>query len=207
MTVWSDAIDHHCPQITVTRRRPDCPWLRNNPEIATAREDSDAARRTWVGSKTPETRLTYQQSRNKLKSSIIRAKRQYLCDSLMTDRRQFWSRIKAFAFRPSGGDPSGADDVSERADAFNAHFASIGSRMAAEVERDSDATVSPRPPRVCASALTLRPATLPELWSAIARMSSSRAVGADGVPLCAVKKCFPVIGPHLLQIINHSIAT
>ena len=149
----------------------------------------------------------YQQSRNKLKTVIIRAKRLYLCDSLTTDRRQFWSRIKAFAFRPSGGGPSGTGDVSEQADVFNERFASIGSHLAAEVVRDGGATVVPRPPRVCSSALVLRPATLPELWSVIARMSGTRAVGVDKVPLFAVKKCFSVIGPHLLHLINQSIIT
>ena len=207
MAVWSAAIDQHCPQTTVTRRRPDCPWLRDNPEIATAREDRDDARRTWTRNKTAETRLRYQQRRNNLKRVIISAKRQYLCDSLTTDRRQFWSRVRNFALRPSGGGPSDAEDVGERADAFNAHFASIGPRIAAEVGRDGGDTIGPRPPRVCASALTLRPATLPELWSAVARMSGSRAVGLDDVPLFAVKKCFPVIGPHLLHLINCSIVT
>ena len=149
----------------------------------------------------------YQQSRNKLKTVIIRAKRLYLCDSLTTDRRQFWSRIKAFAFRPSGGGPSGTGDVSEQADMFNERFASIGPRLAAEVVRDGGAAVVPRPPTVCSSALVLRPATLPELWSAIARMSGTRAVGVDEVPLFAVKKCFSVIGPHLLHLINQSIIT
>ena len=207
MTNWNDAVDHHSPQTTVTRRRPECPWLRNNPEITTAREDRDAARETWTEHKTTATRLNYQQSRNKLKSTITRAKRQYLCDSLATDRRQFWSRIKAFAFRSPGEAPSGADDVSQQADALNAHFASIGSRIAAEVPRDDSATTGPRPPRVCASSLKLQPATLPELWGAISRMSGSRAVGVDGVPLFAIKKCFSVIGTHLLHLINCSIVT
>ena len=207
IAVWSDAVDRHCPLITVMRRRPDCPWLRNNPEVATAKEDRDAARRTWTENRTPETRLEYQHSRNQLKRVLIRAKRQYLCGSLMTDRRQFWGRIKAFALRPSGGGPSGTDDVSEQADAFNKHFASIGPRLAAEVARDGGAAICPRPPRVCASALMLRLATLPELWGAIARMSGTRAVGVDEVPFYAVKKCFAVIGPHLLHLINHSIVT
>ena len=38
-------------------------------------------------------------------------------------------------------------------------------------------------------------------------MSSSRAVGFDGVPLYALVNCFAVIGPHLLHIINRSITT
>ena len=38
-------------------------------------------------------------------------------------------------------------------------------------------------------------------------MSSSRAVGVDGVPLFAIVRCFSVIGPHLLHIINRSITS
>ena len=100
----------------------------------------------WTEERTAETRREHQQCRNRLKSAIIRAKRQYLCDSMTTDRRQFWSRIKAFAFRPSSGASSDADDVAERADAFNEHFASVGSRIAAEVACDGGATTDPRPP-------------------------------------------------------------
>ena len=49
------------------------------------------------------------------------------------------------------------------------------------------------------------PATLPELSCAISKLNASGAVGIDGVPLSAVKKCFPVIGCHLLHLINFSI--
>ena len=38
-------------------------------------------------------------------------------------------------------------------------------------------------------------------------MSSSRAVGVDGVPLFAIVQCFPVIGSRLHHIINRSITT
>ena len=38
-------------------------------------------------------------------------------------------------------------------------------------------------------------------------MSASRAVGLDEVPLQAVRECFSVIGPHLLKLINLSLAT
>ena len=38
-------------------------------------------------------------------------------------------------------------------------------------------------------------------------MSSSRAVGLDGMPIQAVRRCFDVIGPLLLHLINKSIVT
>ena len=38
-------------------------------------------------------------------------------------------------------------------------------------------------------------------------MSASRAVGLDGVPLFAIRRCLHVIGTHLLRIVNLSIKT
>ena len=63
----------------------------------------------------------------------------------------------------------------------------------------------PRPPRVCSDAFRVRPATLPELSHALRRMNCSKASGADGITVSMLKMTFPVIGPHLLHIINRSI--
>ena len=172
-------------------------------------EDRDEARRTWQRSRTPESHHEYRRRRNTLKSQLIRARRDFLCDSLLSDKQTFWSRLKCFAVQSPKGVSLDDDDISVRADAFNEHFASVGPRIAAEVEGTTAPpdTHGPRAPRVCSSALKLRPVTLPELSSAMNRMSSSRAIGVDGVPLFAVKKCFAVIGPHLLNIVNKSITT
>ena len=35
----------------------------------------------------------------------------------------------------------------------------------------------------------------------------SKAVGPDGVCLSVLRECFAVIGPHLLHVINHSLAS
>jgi len=207
MDVWNAAVNELCPTVTVSRRRPDCPWLRNDPDITSAMQERDSARRDWERSRSPEARHSYQLSRNRLKSLLIHAKRKYICSDLLTDRRGFWRRVKSFALRPAGVTPSGADDVADRAEEFNAHFASVGPRVAAEVARVGNVDAGPRPPRVCASALRFRPATLPELSKAISSMSSSRAVGVDDVPLHAIVNCFPVVGPHLLHLINRSIIT
>ena len=84
----------------------------------------------------------------------------------------------------------------------------MGSRIADELrDAAADGVLSPRPPTVCSARFQLRPATLPELSHCIRRMSASRAVGLDGVPLFAVRRCFPVVGPHLLRLINLSMRT
>jgi len=212
MKNWNAAVDTHCQPVTVTSRRPSCPWLHGDAQITRAMKERDEARRAWESQRTPDSRHEYTQCRNRVKSLQTLARRSFMCDRLSTNRRDFWSRIKQFTLRPVKGVDAPSDGLSGRADAFNAHFAAVGPRIAAEAAaatRDSTTQLiaGPRPFRVCASALELRPATLPELSTAISQMSGSRAVGIDGVPLHAVKKCFPVIAPHLLHLINCSIVT
>ena len=156
MDVWNAAVDELCPVVTVSPRRPDCPWLKDDPDIDSAMEERDDARRTWEQSRTREALQVYQLSRNRLKGLLARAKRKFLCDGLLSDRRGFWSRIKSFALRPASAISGESDDVTDRADEFNAHFASVGPRVAAEVARVAGVAVAPRLPRVCASALVLR---------------------------------------------------
>ena len=85
------------------------------------------------------------------------------------------------------------------ADEFNREFASVGARIATELKENSRNVVgvSPKPPRVIAAKLTLHPVTLPELSKCLSDLSSSRAVGVDGVPLFAIKNCFAVLAPHI----------
>ena len=61
--------------------------------------------------------------------------------------------------------------------------------------------------RVCSSAFVLHSVTLPDLILAIARLSASRAVGVDGMPMFAIRSCLPTIAPHILHLINSSIST
>ena len=173
-------------------------------------KERDRARKTWERSRTPESRHSYQQFRNRVKGQIAIARRSYLCSGLLSERRDFWARIRQFSLQPARGSTApNSDDLRNRADDLNAHFAAVGPRIAAgaEAARDGAGTTAagPRPYRVCASALKLSPATLPELSCAISKLNASGAVGIDGVPLSAVKKCFPVIGCHLLHLINFSI--
>ena len=129
-----------------------------------------------------------------------------------SSRREFWQNFKKLT--TAGRAPSAdagtesPEEVEAAADALNRHFASVGSCIADEL-RDAVAAGrdKPRPSTVCAAAFRLQPATLPELSQCIRRMSASRSVGLDGVPIFAVRKCFPVIASHLLHLINLSLST
>ena len=99
--------------------------------------------------------------------------------------------------------------TAESADDFNCVFASVGERIATELREagGEGEALSPRPPRVTSAGLVLQPVTLPNLSESLRELSSSRAVGMDGIPLFAIRNCFAVIAPHLLHLINVSIVT
>ena len=95
------------------------------------------------------------------------------------------------------------------ADELNRHFASVGPSIASSLEAAAAAgqRLAPRPPRVISGAFRVHAATLSELSSALAQMQNSKASGADGITMVMLKQTFPVIGPHLLRIVNASIRT
>ena len=114
--------------------------------------------------------------------------------------------LTTHAVRPAcAGNKGSCGMTTEQAGEFNGHFATVGSKIAAELAVSGPSRLPPRPPRVTSAGLRLKPATLSELSLALRKLSASRAVGHDGVPLHAIRACFPVIGPHLLHIVNASI--
>ena len=206
LSVWWSVLDVHCPLKYVTPRRPRCPWLEDCPELQQLICERDSAYRVWRRSRTETDRNEYRRLRNCVKRRLIRCKREFLSADMLSDRRAFWRNVKEFALRPGrGGGGAGEGMPPGQEDAFNAHFASVGPRIAAELAAGDPSPLPPRPPCVTSSVLRLEPATLPELSLALSRLSSSRAVGHDGVPLHAIRSCFPVIGPHVLHIVNSSI--
>ena len=99
-----------------------------------------------------------------------------------------------------------ADRDPEWNNRLNRFFASVGSSVAdALAAAETGEPLLPRPPRVCSGAFSPRPATLPELSASLRRMGTSRACGPDGITIEMLKLTFPVVGPHLLHIINSSI--
>ena len=208
MNIWNATVERHCPVKSKCVRRPACPWLRDDA-VRQIMAERDAARRKWAASRSVADRSAYRELRNRAKLLLARARRSYLSELLTTDVRRFWSRLKQFGADLSSGRAEPPPDAALSADQLNAHFAGVGSRVAAEAAAavcgpgDSDA--GPRPYRVCSSTFVLRCVTLPDLILAISRLSASRAVGVDGVPMFAIRMCLGTIAPHILQLVNSSI--
>ena len=127
-------------------------------------------------------------SRHAFRSSFFLAQCEGLCSSSCSRGRGCWRGNAA----GSGG-------------RFQHPLRGCRPRIAAELAASDPSPLPPRPPCVTSAGLRLKPATLPELSLALRRLSSSRAVGHDDVPLYAIRSCFPVIGPHVLHIVNSSI--
>ena len=71
----------------------------------------------------------------------------------------------------------------------------------------SVSTAGPRPYKVCAGAFAPHCVTLPDLILTVSRLSASRAVGVDGIPITAIRSCLPAVGPLILHLVNSSIST
>ena len=213
MQIWWTVMDRHCPARTRRSRRGGCPWITDNHELRQAMLERDEAHQAWLDLRTPESREDYCRLRNSVKARLAQARRAFLGRQLLaSDRKEFWSSLRRFyllRLAPSASAHSTSDkseaEQRARADRFNEFFASVGSRIAADLNDDVTAGLAPRPPIVVSAAFRLQPATLPELAGAVRRMNSSGAVGLDGVPLGAVRRCFDVIGPHLLRLVNVSL--
>ena len=211
MRTWDDVIDRHCPVVRVrSGRSGSCPWIREDPELCELMSLRDRARDEWLNVRSDNARDVYRRLRNDVKSRLVRARKEFLCNQLAAkDYRGFWTRFNSFAKNASAGGnttamPSALD--AEQADKFNDYFAGVGAKIASELQLDDPTKLTDdRPPMVCAARFSLTPATLPELSRAVRSMSNSRAVGIDGVPILAVRRCFDVIGPLLLHLINKSI--
>ena len=170
--------------------------------------ERDAAYRAWLDLRTPESRADFCRLRNSGKGLLARTRREFLGRQLVaSDRRQFWSSLKRFFLTSDIAAPSDPShgELRARADSFNDFFSSVGSKIADNLRDDVAAEWPPHPPIVVSSSFRLAPATLPELGRAVREVNSSGAVGLDRVPLSAVKRCFSVIDPHLLKIINTSM--
>ena len=212
MSVWNAVIDRYCPPRRVRMSRPSCPWLED-PDLRAHMAERDSARDTWLCLRTPEARADYTELRNSVKRRLIAARRQFVCGELTSgDRGSFWSTFKRFAMvspvQAGGALPSERGDAEDRADELNRYFADVGPSIAAGLRGAVAAGREDlRPPTVCSAGFQLTSITLPELSKSIRKMSASRAVGLDEILLQAVRQCFPVIGPHLLRLINLSLTT
>ena len=206
--VWSPVIDRHMPLVTIRPKHPPCPWLTDNDDVRALMRARDLARQECESDPSPETRDAYRVSRNQARNAQAQARADFFATSFRNSRRHTWKDIQRYLIssRRSIDTEKGTSAWSDR---LNKHFASVGPRVAAAIDRErSDRdTLPPRPRCVVSGAFRVRPATLPELSAAVSRMSGSRACGDDGITIQMIRMTLPVIGPELLHVINASITS
>ena len=206
--VWSPVIDRHMPLVTIRPKHPPCPWLTDNYDVRALMRARDLARQECESDPSPETRDAYRVSRNQARNAQAQARADFFATSFRNSRRHTWKDIQRYLIssRRSIDTEKGTSAWSDR---LNKHFASVGPRVAAAIDRErSDRdTLPPRPRCVVSGAFRVRPATLPELSAAVSRMSGSRACGDDGITIQMIRVTLPVIGPELLHVINASITS
>ena len=224
LSVWDQIIDRHTPLHKVKLKHQSYPWLEDD-DVRAAMEARDKARADKERNPCEETMKEFRLRRNAVKNVLNRACSSYFLKSFRNSRSTTWKDVQRFLVsskKPAPKASSPVDSDPGWADNLNQFFASVGPGVAdALAASDAGETLAPRPPRVCSGALSLRPATLPELSAALKQMSSSRASGTDGITVnmlretCVVRgggvdqnhHTKSVVGPHLLKVINSSIVS
>ena len=110
--------------------------------------ERDPAHEAKLERPSPETREEYRACRNRVKSAQISAKSAFFLSSYRYSRKTTWRDIRRFLISPRDGKstPAPSDTDSRWADRLNEHFASVGPRVAAELERRGAEPLPPRPP-------------------------------------------------------------
>ena len=198
-------IDRHIPLRTIRIRNRSYPWLEDE-KVRDAMAARDLARSDRDRTPCDETQQEFRVRRNAVKVALNAASATYFATSFRNPRG--WKDIRRYLVTSRKAEPRAACTAqcsTQWANRLNTFFASVGPELAeALAERDTGHPLPPRPPRVCSGAFSSRPATLPELSVALQRMSSSRACGLDGITIEMLRMTFPVVGPHLLKLINAS---
>ena len=210
LSVWSPIIDKHMPLVKISPRHPPCPWLTNNGQLRDYMRARDEARIAYQRSPTSANREAFRACRNAVKKNFSDARSAFFAASYSSSRATTWRDIKQFLI--SSKKTSAPVDTTNRqwADQLNTHFAPCGPRVAAETEAQKTGSMpqsAPRPRCVVSGAFRVSPATLPELSTALNKMSDSRACGEDGITIQMIRMTFPVVGPQLLHIVNESLVS
>ena len=206
LAIWNRHMDRHCPLKTVSFRPADCPWLSGSKELRELQARRDEARRARDVTGTDEAKQLYFALKREFAGQLRKAKTDFFKTQRSQTSKDTWSKISKYGMASKP-----AKSVTELepvvADHFNEYFAGVGQRIADGLRREPSADLPLRLPRVVSDAFRVICATLTELSQALQHMSSSKAVGPDGVCLSVLRECFAVIGPHLLHVINHSLAS
>ena len=144
--------------------------------------------------------------KNKLKCDYVKnCLNEHKHDSkkLWRDIRQFWLSSKSA--KTKIGNINGAETNLEKAENLNIHFASIGGRLAAEIDMlPPDITscfdLNRMPPVFEIAAVTEKDVLL-----AIEKLSPSKSCSTDGITSFMIKSCKVVLSPVLLSLFNLSI--
>lgn len=193
------AIDKFAPVQTFKFKKGRHPWF--TPAISKLVRDRDRLYRRYRHTRTVFDLFCYREARDIAHEAVECARLDFYHSRLegLRDPREIWKELRHLGVAPSPENDLGTFSVDE----LNAHFTSISV--------DGDA------PSTCAflSSLESTPSAddvfsfhdvTPREVSEAIKLSSSQAVGVDGIPQRFVALAADVLTPHLCAIFNKSLA-
>lgn len=223
---WMDTFDAAASACVPKRTRPSAPRRRKawwRPELRAVVHARYQARRLHRQLRTADTKAALAAAHKAARDAIAEAKSdavaQLAKDLAEAPRERFWSVFRS-EFQPAAhgampplhlADGSVVDDAAGKADALNAHFASVCSSRAAHADgcssceqpaEDDPASPSPSPAPLAEEHLLEDDFTPEELKGAIRRLRDKSAPGPDNVLPTFVLRGSDAMHASLLALVN-----
>ncbi|CAB0032320.1 unnamed protein product, partial [Trichogramma brassicae] len=176
------------------------PWVA--PDLRRLMKDRDRAYKRASDSEVQMDIYNYRKLRNLVKTRLDQAKNDYIANRILSapNAKSRWFEFRRLGLAsPELPSPVGAFSL----DALNSHFATISSASPPLSDDDLLAQLA-LPVDLSRPVFDLGPTTPAEMLR-IARKSSSRAVGPDGISVHMIKMATPALIDPLVRIVNLSI--
>ena len=161
----------------------------------------------------------YKKIRNKVTSSLRRAKKEYYFqkfDSIKQNSKLTWKLINDVLGKQKATlnkeqsfthNETVINNPSDIAESFNEYFVQIGSKISSSLENHNDKDFHTYMNKPISYTLFFKPATIEEVLSIGKSLKSGKSSGFDDINPTVVKHVLPSIAEPLLHICNSSLST
>ena len=202
----------HAPLRTMRVRARSSPWITST--LKRRMHDRDILKIKASKSKNPSDWVQFKKQRNIVNKEIRLAKQAYYQNTFNEnkgDSKRTWQTINEPTSRKSGKttvtslklNGLSVTNPSELSDKFNNHFATIGSKLASEID-SSDTDSHLRYLTGTDKRFELRPTSTTKVFSLLNKLNKSEATGLDKISGRLLRECVDLISSHLhyFQSIN-----
>lgn len=211
--IFLSIVDKHAPLRNMRVRARSSPWI--TAELKKLMHDRDILKIKVSKSNDPNEWAHFRKRRNAVNREIRLAKQAYFQNNFtehMGDSKKTWRTINELTSRKSGKtsvtslnvNGSSITDPSEVSNEFNNHFATIGPKLASDI--DSSDSHGYQQYLTCTNQqFQFRPTTTSKVLSLLNKLNKTKATGLDRISARLIRECADLICIPICDIFNQSI--